>query len=86
MKKNVQKVVDGMTVTLHFPKSDTARTGDYSDVTIDVHLNGQHYQAAYGDYYHEKGHDKAEGFTDAIQMLHPNLPLLKFRINDREEY
>lgn len=84
MKK---QLTNGATVTTHFPKSDKDMYGDYYDVTINAYINGKMYSAQYGDSYHDKGWEKAEGFVDALKMLYgPKFPVLKLRSADREDY
>lgn len=87
MGKVGPKPANGMTITTHWPKTDPDRMGDYYDVTIDLYLDGIHYQAAYGDQYHDKGMEKAEGFRDALRCLYgQKFPVLYSFVADREEY
>lgn len=77
----------GATVTTHWPKSDPDMFGDYYDV--DIHISapdGREYGIQYGDSYHDKGWEKADGFVDALKILYGNkLPILKIKIADRED-
>ena len=50
-------------VVTHYSKNDSECRGDYYLVTIEK--NGKVIQS-YGDYYHDKGHLKAEAFLDAM--------------------
>ena len=78
----------GVTVTTHYPKSDPEMWGDYYDVDIYISApDGREYGMQYGDHYHNRGIDKAEGFVDALKTLYGDkLPVLKVRLADREDY
>lgn len=76
----------GITVTTHYPKTDPKMQSDYYDITIDVRGKGWDGAMQYGDYYHDKGYEKAEGYLDAMQLVYgTRFPILKIRIADREE-
>jgi hypothetical protein len=78
--------IDGITFTIHFPKSDKNCNGDYYDVDVVVHAGERTWGAQYGDSYHEKGYERAEGFIDALQtVLGPKIPVLRIHVNDRED-
>ena len=79
--------VRGVTVTVHYPKSDKRMDGDYYDVTINVACGDAMLHMDYGDSYHDKGWAKAEGFVDALKLLYGDkLPVLQLRAADREDY
>ena len=79
--------IKGITVTTHYPKSDKRCEGDYYDVDIMVKAdNKQYFAMQYGDHYHDKGHDKAQGFVDAIHALFgSSVPVLRYNVSDRED-
>ena len=78
-------MTNGVTVTTHYPKSDPEMQGEYSDVTIDVYMNNQHYRLEYGDAYHDKGWERAMGVVDGLKLFNTRLPVLKIRVADRED-
>jgi hypothetical protein len=76
----------GATMTIHYPKSDKNMEGDYYDVTINVYLGDEMLHMDYGDYYHDKGTDKAQGFLDALTAIYGSkFPILRLRAADRED-
>lgn len=86
-RKPLINVVHGITVTAHYPKSDTKMYGDYYDISINVACGDKMLSAEYGDQYHDKGWEKAEGFIDAFKLIFGDkLPVLKLRAADREDY
>ena len=80
--------IKGITVTTHYPKSDPKFQGDYYEVDVAVRAaDGREFAAQYGDYYHDKGHDKVEGFVDAVQtILGPKIPVIRYNVADVEDY
>ena len=79
--------VNGATVTIHYPKSDKNMDGDYYDVTINFYAGDLMFHQEYGDYYHDKGVDKSDGFIDALKLLYGDkLPIMRLRAADREDY
>lgn len=69
-------------VVTHYSKDDTRCIGDYID--IEVFVDGR-LAIKYGDYYHDKGQEKAVGFIDAIKYsLNPKPEIVKEEIADRE--
>lgn len=79
--------IKGITITTHYPKTDQEMWGDYYDVTIHVACGDMLFHMDYGDSYHDKGMEKAEGFVDAIKLLYGDkIPILRLRAADREEY
>lgn len=80
--------IKGVTITTHYQKSDKKCWGDYYSVDVLVRADGgREFAAHYGDYYHDKGHDKVEGFLDAIQTLHgPKIPVIRRDVADIEDY
>lgn len=59
-----------VTVTTHYREDDEDCSGDYWHVSIQ--FDGVEV-IRYDDHYHDKGEDKAEGFTDALQLVDPTL-------------
>lgn len=54
-----------LTVVTHYCKDDPNFDSDYSDIEI---LDTEGNQIAiYGDYYHDKGLEKIDGFIDGIR-------------------
>lgn len=47
--------------------------GDYYEVII---KHDDKILVVYGDYYHDKGWDKADGFIDGLKVTYPNLKVL----------
>ena len=79
--------VNGATVTMHYPKSDKDMYGDYYDVTINVACGDTMLHMEYGDAYHDKGWEKAQGFVDALKLLYGDkFPVLELRAADRKDY
>lgn len=71
-------------VITHFFDDDPDCTGDYSSVTIE--LNGK-IVASYGDYYHSKGRERADGFVDAIKLIYPSATIVYENVaDDDDEY
>jgi hypothetical protein len=61
---------------------DTDCGGDYSEVLIEI--RGE-VVATYGDHYHDKGQEKAEGFIDALKHIYgENLVVVEHE--DRNDY
>lgn len=56
-----------VTVITHYPTDDPDCGGDYANIDI-VDAKGKTI-AAYGDYYHDKGQEKVQGFLDALRYL-----------------
>ncbi len=80
-------MANGVTITVHYPKSDKEMDGDYYDVTIDLTLGKLHYQQTYGDYYHEKGTEKVQGFVDALKLIYGSkFPIIRADVADRRDY
>lgn len=53
-------------IVTHFTKDDEDCGGDYYD--IEVFVDGK-LAAEYGDYYHDKGSEKAEAFVDGVNFI-----------------
>jgi len=51
----------------HFPPSDPGCLGDYH--YLDITLNDDPV-ISYGDHYHDKGEDKAQGFLHALRFIY----------------
>lgn len=80
------KKANGLTIAYHYPITDPECHGDYYDVTVDAQINGMKYSIQYGDEYHDKGSEKAEGFKDAFQVIYGNkFPIRHIYLADREE-
>jgi len=79
-------MANGVTMVVHYPKSDREMWGDYYDVTIDVTLDTKTYHQEYGDHYHEKGVSKAEGFVDALRLIYGSkFPAIRYNVADRDD-
>lgn len=76
-------MTDGLTIATHYGRNDKDNL-DYNDIEVTLHLDGRTYGMVYGDYYHDKGLSKSEGFEDAIRLLYPKIPVLKYNVADRE--
>ncbi len=63
MKKIKQKEIKVIT---HYFKEDEDYVGDYDSVEITI--DGKTV-ITYGDYYHDKGGEKAEGFIDGLSYI-----------------
>lgn len=78
--------IRGVTVTMHYPKSDKEMWGDYYDVTINIACGDKMFHMDYGDAYHDKGWEKSLGFLDALKVLYGDkIPILQLRAADRED-
>ena len=55
-------------VVTHYDIEDTDCGGDYHDVEV---LVADELVAQYGDYYHDKGEEKAEAFVDGFRAATP---------------
>lgn len=53
-------------IVTHYDRDDIDCSGDYA--SIDIYLNGTKIKS-YGDYYHDKGSEKVDGFLDGLTML-----------------
>lgn len=53
-------------IVTHYFETDPRFLGDYT--SVEVHLDGVKV-VEYGDAYHDKGQDKAQGFVDAVKAL-----------------
>jgi hypothetical protein len=51
---------------VHYLESDPDCNGDYCYIEI---FQDDELVAQYGDHYHEKGRQRAEGFFDAVNVL-----------------
>lgn len=69
-------------VVMHFPKWDTKYYGDYS--SIDVYIDGQ-CVTTYGDYYHDKGLDKVEGFIEGLRFFQPTFEVERVNVADWDD-
>lgn len=89
MKKHINppEQIRGVTVTIHYPKSDKEMWGDYYGVTIDIACGDKRFHMAYGDSYHDKGLEKAKGFVDALKTLYGDkIPFLELRAADIDDF
>lgn len=68
-------------VVTHYSKNDSECRGDYYLVTIEK--NGKVIQS-YGDYYHDKGHLKAEAFLDAMRYFNIEFELEEVDVPDMD--
>jgi len=65
----------------HYGTDDPEFEGDYYQ--IEIFINDELIQT-YGDYYHDKGWEKAEGFMDGIKAITDDYTLTKEDIADYE--
>ena len=70
-------------IITHYYNIDTNFGGDYAGVS--VYLDNVLVKT-YGDYYHDKGTEKSEGFLDGIKYIYPNIKVIKEKIADSNEY
>lgn len=59
-----------ITVITHYHQSDPDFHADYWGVTVE--FDGEEV-AKFGDEYHDKGEDKAQGFVCALTLVDPTL-------------
>lgn len=69
-------------IRMHFLKDDKSCGGDYNDVEVIV--DGK-LAVQYGDHYHDKGTEKAEGFVDGLIFAGLNPEVKDERVADRDE-
>ena len=56
-----------ITIVMHYHKEDKDFMSDCGNV--DIIVNGLKAKT-YGDWYHDKGEEKAQGFIDAFKFIH----------------
>lgn len=67
----------------HYPKSDPDCDGDYYDIEL-LSETGM-VIVEYGDYYHEKGEEKMEGFIEGVEwVLGEKVKVERVDVADRE--
>lgn len=67
-------------VISHYDKNeDEYCTGDYCAVTVKI---DDKTCQRYGDYYHDKGEQKAEGFIDGVRYFNPDVNVIYIKIAD----
>ena len=78
--------IKGITVSTHYSKADPDYSGDYCEVHVEVRATGgMEFAMQYGDHYHDKGWERAQGFVDAVQALHgPKIPVIRYNVADIE--
>ncbi len=59
------KKVITVTQVTHYPEDDPKGNGDYYDIEL-LDAEGK-VIATFGDYYHDKGQEKAEGFIQGVE-------------------
>lgn len=70
-------------VITHFTEDDEDCSGDYSSVSIEDEKGSV--VASYGDHYHDKGTEKAEGFIEGVKFaLQEDIEVEEININDAE--
>jgi len=73
-----------ITIEFHYPKSDRKHEGDYWQIHI---KGGSELLKTYGDYYHDKGYEKALGFIDGVEYVSGNKIKTKVKhVSDLEDY
>lgn len=76
----------GITIETHYPNTDPECISDYYDIVINIRGKGWDGRMEYGDYYHDRGSDKAEGFIDAMKLVYGDkFPVLRIDLADRED-
>ena len=55
-----------LTIISRFDKNDENCSGDYCEVKL---LIDEKLAITYGDYYHDKGSEKIEGFIDGLKWV-----------------
>jgi hypothetical protein len=74
-----------ITILTHFDVEDEECGGDYFDV--EVLDSNRKVLASYGDYYHDKGEDKAEGFVEGLKAASKEpVNVIYKSVADRDEY
>lgn len=74
-------------VVYHYDKKDTEFVGDYYSVKVyrAFHNGVRHKIKDYGDYYHDRGYEKAQGFLQGIEYyLGANMEVIYERVADME--
>lgn len=61
-------------IVTNYCSDDPKFSGDFCEV--DIYIDEQ-LVISYGDYYHDKGWEKVEGFLDAVGYLVPNVEIKK---------
>lgn len=57
-----------LTIRTHYSTDDPECYGDYHSIDLVDSVSGRVIQS-YGDYYHDKGSEKVEGFLDGLRFL-----------------
>lgn len=61
--------------------------GDYWSIEVEVRLpNGTILSQPYGDYYHDNGREKVDGFLDAIRQIYGTPEIEEIDLADIEDY
>jgi hypothetical protein len=71
-----------ITIRTHYLREDTEFIYDYA--SVDVLVDGA-VAVSYGDYYHDKGSEKAQGFVAAVEWLHANKHLTDPKLEIKHE-
>lgn len=83
MTPKAKKVTIKITQIMHYQKEDTGCGGDYYD--IELQDSEGKVIATFGDYYHDKGEEKAEGFILGVECaLGVTVNLVKKYVADRD--
>ena len=69
-------------IVTHFSIEDTDCGGDY--YSIDVVAPDGKAIASYGDYYHDKGREKVEGFLDGLRYAGIKVTTVEKHVPDME--
>lgn len=73
------KKILNIEIITHYAEDDEEFNSDY--YSIDLMINGK-LAATYGDYYHDKGKEKVEGFFDALNYLGYKMKLTETNVAD----
>lgn len=78
----------GVTITTHFYKTDPEMWGNYAGVSVHATFpDGSVIAQDYGDAYHDRGYERANGFVDALTAIYGSkFPVLRINLADREDY
>lgn len=72
-------------IITHYLVDDPEFEGDYTQIEIFMNMGlGHKLVKTYGDYYHDKGDEKAAGFMDGISALTDDYSIEEIEVADYE--
>ncbi len=78
---------DNLTITTHYQRSDNEFGGDYDSVDVCLRIGDDRFLFQYGDYYHDKGLEKAQGIIDLVRAIYgKKFPIQYIDTNDIKDY